>query len=68
MMRTNDPIKDFNRWDLEQWEKEQRLPICALCGGRIYEDYAYTINKQRYCEKCIEDSKEYFEEEDIYGY
>lgn len=69
MIRTDDARRDFTRWDMEQWEKEQKFPICAQCGQRIYDEYAYRINRERYCGRCIDDSKEYLEieEDDAYG-
>ena len=63
MVRTGDALRDFNRWDEEQWEKEQKLPICVCCGERIFDEYAYRIAEDLYCEKCIENSLEYIEVE-----
>ena len=59
MSWTDDPIRDFNRWDYEQWEKEQALPVCDRCGRRIREAYAYRLDGELICEKCINEAREW---------
>jgi formylmethanofuran dehydrogenase subunit E len=53
MYYTDDPVADFNRYDLEQARYEARLPHCDCCGEAIYEKY-YEINDEIYCEECLE--------------
>lgn len=33
-----DPINDFYRQDMEDYEAEQRCPVCSNCGKRIPPD------------------------------
>jgi predicted metal-binding protein len=33
-----DPISDFYRQDMEDYEAEQRCPVCDNCGKRIPPD------------------------------
>ena len=58
MYRTDDPIADFDRWDREQAEHEERLPHCAICGEAIYEKY-YVIEGEIICEDCLETNYAY---------
>lgn len=55
MIWTNDPERDFARWDVEQAEKEAELPECECCGEHKYvwyEPFDHII-----CEDCINDFK-----------
>ena len=36
--RSADPINDFYRQDMEDYEAEQRCPVCDNCGKRIPPD------------------------------
>lgn len=36
--RSADPINDFYRQDMEDYEAEQRCPVCSNCGKRIPPD------------------------------
>ena len=53
MMWTDDPHKDFARWDAEQEEALERLPKCCECGEPIVDDYCYYINDEYICEDCL---------------
>ena len=33
-----DPINDFYRQDMEDYEAEQKCPVCSNCGKRIPPD------------------------------
>lgn len=59
MVRTDDPVRDYERYDAEQYKLEQKLPICPLCGERIYTERAVKLDGVYICDDCIEDSKEY---------
>ena len=59
MILTDDPIRDYARYDYEQAEKEKKFPICSLCGERIYEEKAVKLDGEFICDDCIEDMKEY---------
>ena len=55
----------YDQWaklDREQHERDQRRPKCAGCGEPI-RYVGYRIGGEFYCEACVEDSKEYIEEE-----
>lgn len=53
MMRTDDPIADYLRWEAEQGERECR-PICADCGFEIEDDHFYLIGDECICPACLE--------------
>ena len=52
---TNDPERDFARWDAEQAEQEAELPACDYCGQICYEYYEILGNI--ICPDCIDDFK-----------
>jgi len=54
---SDDPYADFDKWDAEQWEELQRLPICARCKERIQDEYLYDVEGRILCQTCME--KEY---------
>ena len=56
MYRTDDPLADFDRWDIEQARKEARLPICSECGERIHGETAYYIHDCWICEECMDNN------------
>ena len=59
MIKTEDPIRDYTRWDEEQFEKEQQLPVCCECGKRISDEFYYEIAGRVHCENCVEAAKKY---------
>ncbi len=54
MFRTDDPIVDFNAWDVEQHEALSKLPKCSDCGEPIQEDYYYEIGDKLLCSDCLD--------------
>lgn len=54
MRFTDDPIRDFARWDAEQARMLEHRPECADCGERVQEDYYYLINDEVICPNCLE--------------
>lgn len=52
--RSADPLADFDRKDAEDYEYEQRCPICAACGDRITDDYFLRIGSDCFHEGCVE--------------
>lgn len=52
---TDDPIADFDRWQAEQEEELEKLPICECCGQPIQQEYAVYYNNQWCCEDCESD-------------
>jgi hypothetical protein len=55
LYRTDDPLADFDRHDLEQARLEARLPVCEerKCGKRIHDDDYYEVDGEILCEKCM---------------
>lgn len=44
MFRSDNPIRDFERYDAEQQRKLDRLPKCAYCSEPIQDERCYNIN------------------------
>ena len=59
MFRTDDPIRDFERYDAYQVEELKKRPVCEVCGEPIVDDYYYDIFDQKVCSDCL---KEYCNE------
>lgn len=55
-MYTDNPIADYDRYDMEQMKKLQRLPVCAECGEPIQDDECYEINGEIICAECLKDN------------
>ena len=58
MPRTDDPLRDFDRWDAEQQAKLDRLPKCECCGHPIQQEDAVNIFNRWYCDDCLEQLRE----------
>lgn len=54
MYYTDDPARDFERWEAAQEAKLERLPKCADCGNPIQDETAFYINGEWICEECME--------------
>lgn len=52
MFYTDDPLRDFERFDAEQEKKIEKLPICCICNEHIQDDTCYVINDEVFCEEC----------------
>jgi formylmethanofuran dehydrogenase subunit E len=52
---TDDPARDFDRWDMEQARAEARLPVCECCGEVIHDDNYFEIDNEILCRECVED-------------
>ena len=64
MFYSDDPGRDFDRWDRAQTKLLERLPICERCGQPIQQDTnPVRIGGAWYCDDCIEDMREPIEEE-----
>ena len=75
MMRSNDPLADFSRWDREEMENEKLFPVCDCCGCRITDETYFSIRYMRknitVCHDCIEENQteDYVEEKkNEYGF
>jgi formylmethanofuran dehydrogenase subunit E len=62
MFYTDDPARDFDRWDMEQARAEARLPVCECCGEHIQDETAFHYNGVWICDSCIESHKEWVED------
>ena len=51
--RTDDPLRDYERWDAEREAELEMLPICAECGERVTDDHFYEINGEVICPDCL---------------
>lgn len=75
MMRSNDPLADFSRWDREEMEHEKLFPVCDCCGCRITDETYFRIRYMRkditICHDCAEEcqTEDYVEEKkNEYGF
>lgn len=57
MYYSDDPARDFDRYDMEQERKRARLPICdnRKCRRQIDAEHYYEIDGDILCEKCMND-------------
>ena len=53
VLRTDDPIHDFEVWDAEQNRQLDRLPYCEDCGNPIQQEDAVYINGDWLCDDCL---------------
>ena len=63
---TDDPIKDFERWDAIREEWLESRPICSKCGEHIQDEWCFSTwnDEELICQKCAED----IEDEDLQVY
>ena len=62
-MYSDDPVADFERYDAEQENELQRLPVCCECGNPIQQEKAVRINGDWYCDECLDEMREYTTED-----
>lgn len=55
-IRTDDPVKDYDRYAEEQEKKLQKMPVCSYCDSHIQDEYLYEINDELICEECLKDN------------
>lgn len=53
MPYTDNPIADYDRYDMEQMKWLQRLPVCAECGEPIQDEECYDIDGELVCAECL---------------
>ncbi len=53
--RTDDPLRDFDRYDAAMAAREAKLPCCERCGKPINDDFYYEIGNEILCENCMKD-------------
>lgn len=54
MIFTDDPLSDFDRYDRQQEELLNSLPVCDCCGEPIQDDFCYEINGDLIFEDCLD--------------
>lgn len=64
MIYTDDPVRDYERYDAEQAQRLAKLPKCSCCGEPIEQEMALELDGEFICDSCIEDNKVYIESED----
>lgn len=62
LIRTDNPVADFERYDAEQQALMDKLPRCSECDACIQSDTCYRINDEIICEDCIEHYKVYVDD------
>lgn len=52
-MRTDNPVRDFDRWDRQREKALEQLPRCSECDKPIQDEYCYEINGELICPECM---------------
>lgn len=55
-IRTDDPVKDYDRYAEEQDKQLQKLPRCSECDNPIQTEECYEINDELICPECLQDN------------
>ena len=55
MFYSDDPARDFDRWDAEQERKRARLPVCEKCKKHIQDEDYYDVDGEILCEKHLKE-------------
>ena len=50
--RTDDPVKDAERYDAEQEAELDKMPKCSHCKEPIQDGYLFDIEDTLYCKEC----------------
>ena len=53
MYYTDDPLRDFARYDAEQQAELDKLPECACCGYEIQQEDAFCLDGKWICDDCL---------------
>ena len=56
IFRTDNPDRDFDRWDRQREKALAKLPRCSECDKPIQDDFCYEINGELICEECLNDN------------
>ncbi len=54
MYYSDEPLKDFDRYDADQQAKLDKLPKCSDCGKSIQDEHFYLINDEAICQNCLD--------------
>lgn len=55
IFRTDNPIRDFERYDAYQAEELKKRPVCEYCGEPITDDHYYEIFEEKVCSDCLKE-------------
>lgn len=61
-MFSSDPVIDYLHHEMEQEQKLARLPVCAVCGNHIQDEYALFLWGEWICQKCVEENQAYVDD------
>lgn len=52
---SDNPARDFDRWDQEQERRLARLPVCEnpKCKKRIQDEHYFCVHGEILCEACM---------------
>jgi len=56
-MRTDDPLRDFDRWDADHAAWLEKRPVCEKCGEHIQQDMAVFLDDNWYCDDCLRNAR-----------
>lgn len=62
-MWSDDPVRDFLRYDSDQEDRLQELPQCWNCGEPIRQEEAICVDGKWICDRCMVDLRMPVEEE-----
>lgn len=54
MYYSDDPVRDFERYERAQAKRLSELPVCDFCDEPIQGEYYYSINGDNICPKCLD--------------
>ena len=51
---TDDPVRDFERYDADREDELASLPVCDICDEPIQDEHYYIINGDNICPECLD--------------
>lgn len=55
MSYTDNPLRDYDNYCMEQERRLAKCPVCDVCKEPIVEDDFYDVDGDYVCEHCIKD-------------
>ena len=56
-VRSDNPVRDQMRYDMDQAEKKPECLHCSVCGASIdFGDDYYEVDDMPYCPDCMDDA------------
>ena len=56
MFYSDDPVRDAERYDRYQAQREREYPCCEYCGTRMTEGQYFDINGDIICLDCLKEN------------